>query len=237
MQEGHRLSERTVGRMLAHLEGLGRIESVAGFLARKGGGKARRKARRPYATRKPRGYEAEEPGDLVQIDTLQVVLEDGEKVWQFTGVDLVSRYGLGSIHSRATAGLAAKFLEEMVRRSPYPIRAAQVDGGSEFMAEFEGTCCRLGIKLFVLPPPPRQGGAGQAERACGADAADPAPRHGAAREFYTRSLPYGVAAMQEELERYLDYYNTRRPHMALGGLAPMEFLANLKKGGSQSKMY
>ena len=56
-------------------------------------------------------------------------------------------------------------------------------------------------------------------------------------EFYTRSLPYGVAAMQKELERYLAYYNTRRPHMALGGLAPMEFMATLKEGGSQSRMY
>ena len=46
-----------------------------------------------------------------------------------------------------------------------------------------------------------------------------------------------VHPMQKELERYLAYYNTRRPHMALGGLAPMEFMAILKEGGSQSRMY
>lgn len=226
VKEGYRVSERTVGRMLAHLEKLGRVESVESFLARERRGKARRRVRRPYATRKPRDYEVKEPGDLVQIDTLQVVLEDGEKVWQFTGVDLVSRYGLGSIHSRATAGLAARFLEKVVERSPYPIRAVQVDGGSEFMAEFEETCARMGIRLFVLPPrsPKLNGHVERMQRTL-------------RDEFYTRSLPYGVAAMQKELERYLSYYNTRRPHMALGGLAPMEFMAILKEGGSQSRMY
>jgi len=225
-KEGYRVSERTVGRILAYLERMGRIESVASFLARERRGKARRKVKRPHAIRKPKGYEAKEPGALVQVDTLQVVLEGGERVWQFTGVDLVSRYGFGSVHTRATAGLAAEFLEAVVRRSPYPIRAVQVDGGSEFMAEFEETCARLGVKLFVLPPrsPKLNGHVERMQRTL-------------RDEFYTRPLPSGVAAMQEELEGYLAYYNTRRPHMALGGLAPMEYLARLKEGGSQSRMY
>lgn len=83
VKEGHRVSERTVGRILVHLERLGRIGhavaylvSVASFLARERRGKAWRKVRRPYATRKPRDYEAKEPGDLVQVDTLQITLED-----------------------------------------------------------------------------------------------------------------------------------------------------------------
>ncbi len=35
---------------------------------------------------------------------------------------------------------------------PFPIRAVQVDRGSEFEAVFEEECQRRGIKLFVLPP-------------------------------------------------------------------------------------
>jgi len=35
---------------------------------------------------------------------------------------------------------------------PFPIRAIQVDGGSEFQDVFEEECQRRGIKLFVLPP-------------------------------------------------------------------------------------
>jgi hypothetical protein len=35
---------------------------------------------------------------------------------------------------------------------PYKIRSIQVDGGSEFMMEFEETCRELDIPLVVLPP-------------------------------------------------------------------------------------
>jgi hypothetical protein len=35
---------------------------------------------------------------------------------------------------------------------PFPIRVLQVDGGSEFAAEFEQACQQPGLCLFVLPP-------------------------------------------------------------------------------------
>ena len=82
---GYTLSGRTVGRILAYLEGQGRIERVAGFLARARRGKSQRRAPRPYAQRRPPGYEARAPGDLVQIDTLSVSLGPGEEVKHFRG--------------------------------------------------------------------------------------------------------------------------------------------------------
>ncbi|MDV5138422.1 hypothetical protein RZ526_13930, partial [Enterococcus lactis] len=77
------MSERTVGRILAYLEGSGRVESVASFLARRGRGKGRRRPRRPYAQRKPKGYEVGHPGDLIQVDTLTVTLGPGERIQHF----------------------------------------------------------------------------------------------------------------------------------------------------------
>ncbi len=35
---------------------------------------------------------------------------------------------------------------------PFPVKAIQVDGGSEFMAEFEAACQAKGVALYVLPP-------------------------------------------------------------------------------------
>jgi hypothetical protein len=35
---------------------------------------------------------------------------------------------------------------------PFAVRALQVDGGSEFMADLEAECARRGVALFVLPP-------------------------------------------------------------------------------------
>jgi hypothetical protein len=77
------------------------------------------------------------------------------------------------------------------------------------MAEFETACQRLGIRLFVLPPrSPKPNGHVERMQRTFRD------------ELYTLPLPRGLARLQAELEAYLAYYNRRRPHMALGGLAP-----------------
>ena len=35
---------------------------------------------------------------------------------------------------------------------PDPVKAIQIDGGSEFMAEFEQACADKNLPLYVLPP-------------------------------------------------------------------------------------
>ena len=47
-------------------------------------------------------------------------------------------------------------------------------------------------------------------------------------EFYTRPLPSRAPELQKELDAYLDYYNRRRHHRALNGLAPLEYLAKVQ---------
>ena len=44
------------------------------------------------------------------------------------------------------------FLDKLTADMPFKVEAIQVDGGSEFMAEFEDACQSRAIKLFVLPP-------------------------------------------------------------------------------------
>ncbi len=53
---------------------------------------------------------------------------------------------------QATAGTAKRALAAVVDRMPVPVKAIQVDGGSEFMAEFEADCQARGIRLFAVPP-------------------------------------------------------------------------------------
>ena len=212
------VSERTVGRILAYLERQGRVESVASFLAQARRGKIRRKTKRPYARRKPRSYSVNQPGDLVQVDTLTVTLGPGEVVRHFSAVDLYSRFSLAEVHTRATANLAASFLAHLMASTPFPIKAIQVDGGSEFMAEFEEACQMHNIKLFVLPPKsPKLNSHVERMQRTFRD------------EFYTRPLPSRVPELQRELDAYLDYYNRRRPHRALNGLAPLEYLAMMQE--------
>src|SRR5579875_3930077 len=62
------------------------------------------------------------------------------------------RFTAAKAFSTATAGCAKNFLDKLLTAFPFKIAGIQVDGGSEFMAEFEQACHDKGLTLFVLPP-------------------------------------------------------------------------------------
>jgi transposase InsO family protein len=209
-RQGLQLSASRIGRILAHLKRTRQlVEPLRRFSAR------RRQWKRQYATRKPRDYEARFPGDIVQLDTMDVRPEPNVVLKQFTAVDVVSRWSVPTIAGNATATLATKALEAIIARSPFPIRAIQVDGGSEFMADFEDACQQNGILLFELPPrsPKLNGRVERANRTY-------------RDEFYNCSnATPTVAGFQSHLRRWEHIYNHVRPHQALGLLTPAEFLS------------
>ena len=67
-REGLVTSVSTVGRILADLKRRRLLVEPRGKVV----SAKRRRARRPYATRKPKGYVPGLPGDLVQVDTLEL---------------------------------------------------------------------------------------------------------------------------------------------------------------------
>ena len=213
-RSGWQASTSMVGRILTHLKARGvLVEPVrSGISTRK------RLWRRPYATRKPKDYEVLEPGDLVEVDTLDVRPLPGVVLKHFTARDLVSRWDVLEVHTRATATTAAGFLDALEARMPFPVRAIQVDGGSEFQADFEQSCQDRGIRLFTLPPrsPKLNGAVERAQRT-----------H--TEEFY-EVTPFSIeiAPLNRELQAWELTYNTIRPHQALGYLTPQEFLAQLQ---------
>ena len=209
--EGTALSVSKVGRILGHLKQTRQLlEPLRRFTAR------RRQWKRPYATRKPREYVPTAPGDLVEIDTVDIRPEPGVALKQFTAVDVVSRWSVALLASDATAASASRALLAVQERMPFPIRAIQVDGGSEFMNVFEDAVERASIRLFELPPrsPKLNGHVERANRTY-------------REEFYDcTNAPATVAGLTPDLRRFEDLYNITRPHQALGYLSPAQFLAN-----------
>ena len=147
-EEGWQVSTSMVGRILKHLKNTKQLKEPVRFPVTA----SRHKVQRPYAVRKPRDYVVAAPGDLVQVDTVDIRPLPGVVLKQFTAKDVVSRWDVVEVHTRATAALAADFLRALRERMPFPVRAIQVDGGSEFHAAFEQACQEGGIRLFVLPP-------------------------------------------------------------------------------------
>jgi len=147
-REGFGCSTSTVGRILRRLRerGILREPKVNHISARK------RQEQRPYAIRKPKVYVAKKPGDIVELDTLDVRPLPGVVLKHFTARDVISRWDVLEAHTRATSHTASGFINSLLGRMPFPIKPIQVDGGLEFQDVFEEECQGRGIKLFVLPP-------------------------------------------------------------------------------------
>ena len=121
------------------------------------------------------------------------------------------------MRTRATAGTARDVVVELVEAMPFRIHAIQVDGGSEFMAEFECACRDPDITLYVLPPrsPKLNGCVERFNRTTRAEF----------WRWYTGLTT--VAATTAALQRWTSRYNALRHHTALEYQTPLDFLASV----------
>ena len=196
------VSTSMVGRIVGQLKRHGRLREPP-----RSGVDRRALCARPYAIRKPKQYAVSRPGDLVQVDTFDARPLPGIIFKQFTARDVVSRWDVIQAHTRATASTAAQFLETLLHRMPFPIRALQVDGGSEFAADFEQACQQCGLRLFA--------------------------QRTHTEEFYqVTACSLEMKKLNRELRQWERIYNTVRPHQSLGYLTPQQFLL---QGSSQRK--
>ena len=211
-REGFDVCVSKVGRLLKKLVDRGVVVPVPKL--RKGSRHAKKKTRRIHAQRLPKGTKPTEPGQIIQLDTLHIWLAPGKSIRQFTAYCPVARWTIAKAFNRGTAAAAKLFLDKLVDDLPFKLEGIQVDGGSEFMAEFETECARRKLKLYVLPPrtPELNGGV---ERCNGAW------RY----EFYScTDLPGTVEELNPLIDDWQDTYNFVRPHGALSGLTPSEYL-------------
>lgn len=209
-REGMLVSESTVGRVLGRLKATGRLVEPPRLVQ----ARAARHRKRPWAQRARRVPPAARPGDLVQVDTLFPEIVPGVRRPQFTSWDRVSKWNVVAAYTRPTSRCAEDFLRQILARMPFPVRAVQVDGGSEFKRDFEAACQAARIPLWVLPPrsPKLNGGVERSNRT-----------H--REEFYeVEEVGLTVAEQNEQLRAHEQRYNTVRPHQTLGQQTPLEFL-------------
>ena len=210
---GKTISASTVGRILTVLfEKSLIIKSLSAPRPRK-----KRNFNKSHA--KPwayKDYEKMELGERVQVDHM-TVSRNGITCKHFQAWERKSKFIHAQVYSHAKASSAKRFLLELIEKAPFKTISIQVDGGSEFMAEFEASCKELSIPLHVLPPsrPTYNGGVERGNRTF-------------KEEFYYRCdlLADSIGAMRFELKRALNKYNTYRPHKSLGGLTPMAYIQN-----------
>lgn len=208
--EGIVLSVSMVGRILKHLKNRGVLkEPILNCISAR-----KRQRTRPYAIRKPKEYIAQVPGDIVQVDTLDIRPLPGVILKQFTARDIISRWDVVKSGRSASSHAAARFIDTVIERMPFEVKALQIDGGSEFQGIFEEKCEHYGIKLFVLPPrsPKLNGYVERANRT-----------H--TEEFYeVTDVSFEIEELNQALLKWEYIYNTIRPHQSLGYLTPKKYL-------------
>lgn len=214
-REGFYVSVSTVGRTIKRLKDRNILkEPVPNFISSK-----KRYVKRAWAVRKPENYRVTNPGDLVQVDTLDIRPVPGIVRKQFTARDTISKWDVFKVYGSATSSLGASFLETLTDRAPFNIKAIQIDGGSEFKGEFERECQKKNITLFVLPPrrPDLNGCVERSNRT-----------H--TEEFYeVHDFSLEIPILNQQLEEWEKIYNTIRPHQAIHYLTPLEYITKLQR--------
>jgi len=222
-EQGNQVSESMVGRIIKYLKDRGVLrEPIRNHISAR-----KRPQSRPYAVRKPKEYIARQPGDIIQVDTMDVRPLPGVIFKHFAARDVVSRWDVVEASSQATASSAARFIQSIIKRMPFTVKAIQVDGGSEFQSIFEETCQKLGVRLFVLPPrsPKLNGHVERSNRT-----------H--AEEFYeVTDCEFEISSINEALLQWETVYNTIRPHQALAYLTPHQFLLQNYLINGKEKVY
>jgi len=205
------LSESTVGRILTYLKQKGLVQKSPSAIRQK----RKRSFVKGHARRWTfKHYKSIKMGERVQIDHMTAT-KNGICLKHFQGWDRCSKYMDANVYSDAKSSSAKRFLMDFVQSCPFKITSIQVDGGSEFMAEFEEACAKLGLDLIVLPPakPKYNGGVERGNRTF-------------REEFYARTdiLADSIGAFRADLRKAVNKYNSYRPHAALDGQTPMQYV-------------
>ena len=211
---GEKISATTTGKILNILIKERKIQAVSDI-----SGKYIPKARKfdGYAKRLPKGMKPKQVGELIQIDHMTVNIPGVGERKEFHAICPISKFMVSKTYKTATSLSGKDFFHYAQANFPFPILSAQVDGGSEFMDEFEIAFEKTGIPLFVLPPRSPELN-GNVERS-----------HGTFRyEFYC--LYDRFASENEHLQKlteFTKFYNEVRPHKNLRLLTPCQYLERL----------
>ncbi|MFZ3054703.1 MAG: DDE-type integrase/transposase/recombinase [Minisyncoccales bacterium] len=175
---------------------------------------------RPKA-RFPRGFNITSPGDMIQMDTKHLVNSIGNKLYQFTAIDVLSKRRVLRVYPTQSSRNGALFLKECFESFPFTIKNIQTDNGAPFQKEFDRCCKDSHIPhYYTYPRSPKQNS--YVEISHGADE----------REFYQQGNTYSILeTMRDKIQEWEDVWNDVRPHAALNYLTPNEYLKRIQNNG------
>jgi len=173
--------------------------------------------------RQARRYNKDYPGQMLHGDTKRLPLLEGQSTqdqreYLFIAIDDYSRELFAAILHDKTQYSAKRFLEQVIEECAYSIETYYTDNGKEYKGdperhEFMKLCKEHKIEQgFTKVRNPRTNG--KAERVI----------RTIMEMWHNKTIFSSSAHRKTELKRFVNYYNSVRPHSALKGLTPMEKL-------------
>jgi putative transposase len=211
---GLALSVSTIGRILVRLAARGAIEPVPLLRRKPASPRFRYPAQQRYARRLPKGRKAKIPGELVQIDMLFINIRPDEAIKHITACDPVSKWTAAHVARYLKPSGPKALLDKIVETAPSKSQAQWSTAARSSYPSSKKNAKGAASNSSSCPPK-RSDFNGCVERA------QSTWRY----EFYA---VYDVAHTIEKLQACVDaftaYFNTQRPHEALAGLTPAEYL-------------
>ncbi len=167
-------------------------------------------------------YNKAYPGEMVHFDTKKLPFLTGEdrsmpKEYLFVAIDDYSRELYAGILPDKTQYSAALFLAQVLEECPYTIEIAFMDNGKEYKGKedhaFVELCAEHNItQRFTRPRTPRTNG--KAERVI----------RTLMEMWHQKTVFKNRAHREKELRRFVNWYNTVKPHAGIGDCTPEEKL-------------
>lgn len=173
-----------------------------------------KEVRKNKKQRIPHGYQPEQNGDLLQIDTV-VRFVHGVRRYVITAVDVHSKYTFAWGYRRLNSAHAKDFFRRLVIACPFTIRRVQTDNGSEFCKYFASYLREHDLIHYWNVK-------GKPTMNCYIEKFNRTIQE----EFIDQNeiLLEEPRLFNEKLIDYLLWYNTQRPHWSLNLKSPVNFM-------------
>lgn len=151
----------------------------------------------------------------LQIDGITLYYQ-GKKICYLNAIELKTRQAFVKRVSTISSKTATEFLQEIINQVDYPIHTIQSDNGSEFEAVFRQTLKKLKIKqLNSYPKRPKTQGYVERFNWTLQDEC---------LYYHLDTILEDPKLLDQEVSKWLIWYNTKRPHQGLSYKTPKQVL-------------
>lgn len=153
--------------------------------------------------------QALKPGDLVEIDTIHLMVSEKKRVYIYVLIDVYSRWVYAFASEKMNGAISLQFVREAQRHASFQFEMLQSDHGPEFGDWFVSQVKKLHRYTRIGKPN---------------DNAHIERFNRTLQEECIDNIPRTVRSLNSALRKYLTYYNNERLHMGISLQAPMKLL-------------